>query len=192
MNKPIATSSATSVSKSYVSSEDRERLIKNGYEDCLYLAEAISALESGDTDAMWQWISKGRLPPVVLRMLKIWRGAQFIKDKGLDTSLADAVYGADWLEPQPSSNMPKSYLSQEEREKLLRDGDMDQLYVAEGVAACGARDLDTAWTWLAKAKLPPTALRMIKAGRGVQFILEKGFNTSLADAEYGPNWLESK
>lgn len=192
MNTHTSTTAATSKPKGYVSSEDRERLINNGYEDCLYLAEAIGALESGDTDAVWQWLSKGQLPPVVLRMLRVWRGAQFIKDKVLDTSLADAVYGADWLEPQPSSNMPKSYLSQEEREKLLCNGDLDQLYVAEGVAACSARDLDAAWAWVAKAKLPPTALRMIKVGQGAQFIREKGFNTSLAEAEYGPNWLESK
>lgn len=90
-------------------------------------------------------------------------------------------------------NLPQSYLPKEERERLLRKGDMENLYVAEAVAACGSNDdgaINAAWAWLAKIKLPPTALRIIKAGQGAQFIKENGFDTSLADAEYGSGWLE--
>ena len=90
--------------------------------------------------------------------------------------------------PSALANMPKSYLPKEEREELLRQGDMDSLYVAEAVAACDSSDadaVDVAWEWMAKVKLPPTALKMIKAEKGSQFVKEKGFITSLADAEYG-------
>ena len=50
--------------------------------------------------------------------------------------------------------------------------------------------MDAAWAWMALVKLPPTALKMLKTWNGSQFIKEKGFDTSLADAEYGANWLE--
>ena len=89
-----------------------------------------------------------------------------------------------------TATFPKNYLNPQRRQELIDHGDMELVYMAEGREACAAGDMDAAWAWMALVKLPPTALKMLKTWNGSQFIKEKGFDTSLADAEYGANWLE--
>jgi len=86
--------------------------------------------------------------------------------------------------------MPKSYLSAEEREDLLREGSMNLLYVAESQEADEAGDEEAAWAWLSLAKLPADALWILKESSGAQVIRDRGFDTSRADAVYGPDWLD--
>jgi len=91
--------------------------------------------------------------------------------------------------PKPTPP-PKSYLSQEARDALLREGSMNLVYGAESQEAGRAGDSDTAWAWLALAELPPHSLMRLKNSRGAQFIRERGFNTTRADAAYGAGWLD--
>lgn len=86
--------------------------------------------------------------------------------------------------------LPRSYLSSEERESYLKEGDMALLYSAESRAADEAGDGDTAWAWLAKTELPAHTLSAIKEKYGARFIREMGFLTQKADLEYGADWLE--
>jgi len=84
----------------------------------------------------------------------------------------------------------KSYLPQERRDVLLREGDTDLLYIAESREARDADDMDTAWRWLALADVPAHTLMFLKDQHGVQFIRDFGFDTSPADAKYGADWLD--
>jgi len=86
--------------------------------------------------------------------------------------------------------MPKSYLSAEEREALLREGSMNLVYVAESQEADDAGDKEASWAWLSMAKLPADALFIIKECSGAEFIRDMGFDTSRADAVYGADWLD--
>jgi len=86
--------------------------------------------------------------------------------------------------------MPKSYLSAEEREDLLREGSMNLVYLAESQEAGAAGDKEASWAWLSMAKLPASSLFIIKECSGAQFIRDMGFDTSNADAVYGADWLE--
>jgi len=86
--------------------------------------------------------------------------------------------------------MPKSYLSAEEREDLLRDENRNLLYVAESREARAAGDKEASWAWLSMAKLPADALSILKRTSGAQFIREMGFDTSSAEAVYGADWLD--
>lgn len=85
---------------------------------------------------------------------------------------------------------PKSYLTAEEREALLREGGMNLVYLAESQEAGRAGDEDTAWEWLKLANLPATALSIIKRNVGSQFVRDMGLNTAPAEAAYGPGWLD--
>jgi len=89
-----------------------------------------------------------------------------------------------------STVTPKSYLSQEERDALLREGGMNLVCGAEYQEAERAGDGDAAWAWLALAELPPHSLMRLKQSQGAQFIREWGFNTTRADAAYGAGWLD--
>jgi len=86
--------------------------------------------------------------------------------------------------------LPKSYLSQEERDALLREGGMNLVYGAESQEAERAGDGDAAWAWLALAALPAHSLMRLKQSQGAQFIRKWGFNTTRADAAYGTGWLD--
>jgi len=88
--------------------------------------------------------------------------------------------------------IPKSYLSEEEREALLREGSMNLVYIAESQEADDAGDKAASWAWLSMAKLPASSLRTIKRCSGAQFIRDMGFDTSSADAIYGPDWLDCR
>jgi len=89
-----------------------------------------------------------------------------------------------------SRPLPKSYLSEEEREELLREGDMDFVYLCESQEAGNAKDMKAAWAWMALAAIPAHTLMFLKNSRGAQFIREFGFNTINADEQYGPGWLD--
>lgn len=84
----------------------------------------------------------------------------------------------------------KSYLSAEEREKLLRESGMNLVYLAESQDAGEAGDRAAAWQWLALAAVPAHSLKTLKESNGAGFIRKWGFDTSKADAAYGPDWLE--
>jgi len=84
----------------------------------------------------------------------------------------------------------KSYLPQERRDVLLREGDTELLYIAESQEARDAGDMDTAWSWLALVDVPAHTLMFLKSRRGAQFIRDFGFDTSQADAKYGADWLD--
>ena len=87
---------------------------------------------------------------------------------------------------------PRSYLSAEEREELLKAGNMDALYVAESLRAGDEGDEDTAWAWLAQGKAPAEALLALTWNLGADFIRKKGLKTDLADEAYGKDWLEKE
>jgi hypothetical protein len=88
------------------------------------------------------------------------------------------------------THTPKSYLTPEEREALMREGGMNLVCLSESQEAGHAGDDEAAWAWLTLAELPPTALMMLKTWNGPQFIRDMGFQTSRADAEYGSDWLD--
>lgn len=89
-----------------------------------------------------------------------------------------------------NSGQPKSYLPEEKRNALIKEGNMDFLYINESMSAGDAGDEDTAWAWLAQGKMPAKVLLAIKWTLGADFIREHGLKTDLADEAYGPGWLE--
>jgi len=88
------------------------------------------------------------------------------------------------------SSAPKSYLPDEEREALLREGGMNLVYLAESQEADQARDEYTVWAWLRFAELPAYGLMGLKKTSGAMFIREKGLNTAPAETVYGADWME--
>lgn len=87
--------------------------------------------------------------------------------------------------------MPKSYLTEAEREELRAKGLSDNvIFVKESAAAREAKDFDTGWDWLALADLPDYSLLCLKNWYGAQFIRDKGFKTEPAEKRYGKDWLE--
>ena len=89
-----------------------------------------------------------------------------------------------------STTQPRSYLTPEERKALTQAGSENLVCVAESQRAALAGDDDTSWAWLARTVAPAHVLMSLKEGMGAQFIREHGFNTKLADAAYGANWLD--
>jgi hypothetical protein len=85
----------------------------------------------------------------------------------------------------------KSYLSDEEREALLREGGMNLVYLAESQDAGDAGDEETAWAWLSLADLPAHTLMACKETLGADFLRKIGMKTDSADAAYGPGWLDA-
>jgi len=89
--------------------------------------------------------------------------------------------------------LPKSYLSAEAREKVLREEGFDALCLDENFAAGEAGDRQAAWAWFAVMEdIPAHSLMFLKIQRGAQFIRDLGFNTAPAEAVYGPDWLEKE
>jgi len=91
-------------------------------------------------------------------------------------------------------NAPKSYIPESERAQLhaelLREGAINAIYVEESSAAGDAGDEHAAWEWLALAEMPAACLMFFKQQHGAQFVRDYGFNTTRADAAYGPGWLD--
>jgi len=87
--------------------------------------------------------------------------------------------------------MPKSYMTDAERDVLRADGLSDNgIVLAESDAADAAGDGEASWAWLALAELPAHTLAFLKGRRGAQFIREMGFRTENAELAYGPDWLD--
>ncbi|AQX31546.1 hypothetical protein [Bartonella schoenbuchensis] len=87
--------------------------------------------------------------------------------------------------------LPKSYMTDEQREKLRTGGlSQNSIYIAESDAADRANDGQTAWEWLAMTELPAHSLLCLRKWNGPQFIRDMGFSTKNADEEYGPDWLD--
>ncbi|OPB28367.1 hypothetical protein [Bartonella sp. WD12.1] len=87
--------------------------------------------------------------------------------------------------------LPKSYMTDEQREELRAGGlSQNSIYIAESEAADKANDGQTAWEWLAMTELPAHSLLFLRHEHGPQFIRDMGFSTKNADAEYGPDWLD--
>ena len=83
----------------------------------------------------------------------------------------------------------KGFLSKEEQEERLRlyHGDVEMVYSAEGNRA---DDDDTFWQWYSLIALPGHTLMSLKRWYGADFIRGTGFDTSNAEKDYGPGWLE--
>ena len=83
------------------------------------------------------------------------------------------------------SDLPKSYLTEDERAGLLEN----ERYLDESDAAAKAGDMDTAWAWLRLAELPAHALMAAKNLNGADWIKQKGLRTETAEKRYGKDWL---
>jgi hypothetical protein len=87
--------------------------------------------------------------------------------------------------------MPKSYLSETERQDLMADGlSQNALYAIESREACRAGDTETGWAWLALAELPAPSLLALKRVEGADYIRSRGLRTESAEAAYGKDWLD--
>ncbi|WP_413208295.1 hypothetical protein [Rhodospirillum sp. A1_3_36] len=80
--------------KSYLSEDDKVGMTQN----CIYLAESQAADRAGDVHASWAWLAKAELPPHALLGAKHRNGADWIREKGLNTKPAEEAYGKDWLD----------------------------------------------------------------------------------------------
>ena len=93
--------------------------------------------------------------------------------------------------PATERPLPKSYLTDAERDRRRAEGSTENgMFLAESRAASKAGDEDASWAWLARAEMPAHALRFLKHRRGAEFIRALGFDTTLADQEYGEGWLD--
>ena len=68
----------------------------------------------------------------------------------------------------------------EEDERALRDY----------TEACERDDDAAAHRAICRIKLSPPTLMMVKEVEGAEAIREAGYNTTLADKEFGPDWLD--
>jgi hypothetical protein len=93
-NQKIKEKTMPEMPKSYLPAEEREGLTQNG----IYLAEALAATEAGDLDTSWEWLAMTDLPAYSLMSCKKNLGADFIRERGLNTAPADAEYGRGWLD----------------------------------------------------------------------------------------------
>ena len=84
----------------------------------------------------------------------------------------------------------KSYLSQEERDRIFAHMGMDGVCIAEAEAASDAGDSDLFWEWISFVEQPTGNLLFFKKKYGAQFIRDKQLNTKRADEELGPGWLD--
>ena len=95
------------------------------------------------------------------------------------------------MEQQAQQTLPKSYMSEAEREELKKQGASQNLiYLEECGAAQNAGDLNAAWAWIARCELPAYSLSFLKKKRGADFIRKLNFNTTEADKTYGKGWLD--
>ncbi|GHT90365.1 hypothetical protein AGMMS49545_03670 [Betaproteobacteria bacterium] len=67
--------------------------------------------------------------------------------------------------------LPRSYMPDEEKIGMTQNA----IYLCESVEADEAGDEETAWAWLALAKMPESAEYILKVGCGEAFLKEKGF-----------------
>ena len=86
--------------KGYLSKEEREERLRTFHGDIehVYLAEADRALKAKDDAGFWLWCSLVGLAAHSLAAMKLWYGAEFIRDTGFDINRANKAYGPDWLE----------------------------------------------------------------------------------------------
>lgn len=95
--------------------------------------------------------------------------------------------------PDSSAEKPKSYLTDAARDRLRAEGITENgICAEESGAALNAGDEEASWAWLARAKLPAHTLRFLRWQHGSDFIREKGFDTTRADQEFGPDWLDKE
>ncbi|MBR4877273.1 MAG: hypothetical protein IKU14_06150 [Rhodocyclaceae bacterium] len=96
-------------------------------------------------------------------------------------------------DPAIDRPLPKSYLNDAESAQRLAEGSTENaMFLAESRAAGRAGDEDASWAWLARAEMPAHTLRFLKHRRGAEFIREMGFDTTLADQEFGEGWLDKE
>lgn len=87
--------------------------------------------------------------------------------------------------------MPKSYLSDAERQELMEERVSENtLYAIEAQEATKADDSETAWAWLALAEIPAHTLLALKRVEGADYIRARGLRTESAEAAYGKDWLD--
>lgn len=84
--------------KTFLSKEDREILLREGGMSLVCGGESQAAEKAGDMDTAWAWLAAAELPAHALKSLKRWYGADFIREKGFDTTKADKELGKNWLE----------------------------------------------------------------------------------------------
>ncbi|MCF8482182.1 MAG: hypothetical protein K9H25_17295 [Rhodospirillum sp.] len=80
--------------KSYLNEEDKRNLSQNA----LYAVESAAADKAGDADTAWEWLQLAEIPAHALLAAKRVNGAEWIREHGLKTELAEAAYGKDWLD----------------------------------------------------------------------------------------------
>jgi hypothetical protein len=83
------------------------------------------------------------------------------------------------------NEMPKSYLTDAEREGLSQE----IIYMRESNAAADAGDDEAAWAWMRLIEWPELALRSLKARAGAAFVRKVGM-AGQAEKTFGKNWLE--
>ena len=66
----------------------------------------------------------------------------------------------------------------------------DEKALDEFIEACDRHDHDGVRRAICKIKLSPPTLMMVKQVEGAEVIRRRGYNTTLADKEFGPDWLD--
>ena len=94
----LTTTQAAQQPKSYLATDRRARLFKEGGEELVYLAESNAAGKAGDEDAAWEWMRKIELPASTLRYAKAIGGAGLIRRQNLNKKKADEEFGQGWLD----------------------------------------------------------------------------------------------
>ncbi len=89
------------------------------------------------------------------------------------------------------THLPKSYLSDEERYGLLREGGMHLVCIAESQEADEAGDDEASWAWLAATKLSASTLNLLKGTLGMEKLQEKGIDVENAVEAFGQSWLRN-
>lgn len=88
----------TKTPKSYLEADKRETLLLHGGEHAVAMAESRAARRAGDKEAATAWLKTTQLSAESLLMMKLWNGADYIRNMGFSTDAADKVYGSDWLD----------------------------------------------------------------------------------------------
>ena len=66
----------------------------------------------------------------------------------------------------------------------------DERALKDYAEACKRHDRKAAHRAMCRIKLSPPTLLMVKQVEGAEVIREAGYNTTLADKEFGPDWLD--
>ena len=83
--------------KRYITEEKRQACLAEGGWDLVYMRESLAAGAAGNEDDAWAWLAKVKLSADTLQGIKERQGADFIREKGLNTETADKAFGKDWL-----------------------------------------------------------------------------------------------